>query len=88
MGFGHFIDRSRLNNEDVQAIEQILLAGKHMLRIIGEGRRPLHTPQAVPLDLGAAEAEPLVQEVRALLSPLSAGRDLRGLRRSGRDRHR
>ncbi len=76
MGFGHLIDRSQLNDEDVDAIEQILRAGEHMLRIIEEGRRPVHTPQAVPLDLRAVEVGSLVQEVQSLLSPLSAGRDL------------
>jgi signal transduction histidine kinase len=76
MGFGHLIDRSQLNDEDADAVEQILSAGGHMLRIIEEGRRPVHTPQAVPLDLRAVEVGPLVQEVQSLLGPLSAGRDL------------
>lgn len=76
MGFGQLIDRSQLLPEDADAIEQILSAGGHMLRIIEEGRRPVHTPQAVPLDLRAVEVGPLVHEVQSLLSPLTAGRDL------------
>jgi signal transduction histidine kinase len=76
IGFGHLIDRSRLNDEDADAIEQILRAGEHMLRIIEEGRRPVHTPQPVSLDLRAVEVRSLVQDVQSLLSSLSAGRDL------------
>ena len=57
IGFGHLIDRSQLNDEDADAIDQILLAGEHMLRIIEEGRRPVHTRQAVPLDLRAVEVD-------------------------------
>ena len=76
MGFGHLIDRSELSEQDAEAVEQILLGGDHMLRIIEEGRAPAYPTQAITLDMEPVGVGPLVREVRALLRPLSARRRL------------
>jgi signal transduction histidine kinase len=77
MGFGQMIDKSNLNDEDAEAVEQILLGGSHMLRIIEEAKiTTTQTPRAVDLDLNPVEVGPVVVEVRTLLSPLSASRHL------------
>ena len=77
MGFGQMIDKSNLNDEDAEAVEQILLGGSHMLRIIEEAKiTTTQTPRAVDLDLNPVEVGPVVVEVRTLLTPLSASRHL------------
>jgi signal transduction histidine kinase len=77
MGFGQMIDKSNLNDEDAEAVEQILLGGSHMLRIIEEAKiTTTQTPRAIDLDLHPLEVGPVVVEVRTLLSPLSASRHL------------
>ena len=76
LGFGHLIDRSRLSEEDSEAVEQILHGGGHMLRILEEGRIPSYTSRSIELDLVPVEVAPLVREVLTLLSPLSNGRHL------------
>jgi signal transduction histidine kinase len=76
LGFGHLIERSRLSEEDSEAVEQILHGGGHMLRILEEGRAPSYTSRSIQLDLAPVVVAPLVREVLALLSPLSAGRHL------------
>ena len=58
MGFGHLIDRSELSEQDAEAVEQILLGGDHMLRIIEEGRAPAYPTQAITLDLEPVESDP------------------------------
>jgi signal transduction histidine kinase len=77
MGFGQMIDKTNLNEEDADAVEQILLGGSHMLRIIEEAKiTTTQTPRAIDLDLHPLEVGPVVVEVRTLLSPLSASRHL------------
>ena len=76
MGFGQMIDKSELNDQDAEAVEQILHGGTHMLRIIEEANTTPQAPQAIDLDLGPVEVGPVVGEVRSLLSPLSASRHL------------
>jgi signal transduction histidine kinase len=77
MGFGQMIDKSNLNDEDAEAVEQILLGGSHMLRIIEEAKiTTTQTPRAIDLDLHPLEVGPVVVEVRTLLSPLSTSRHL------------
>ena len=76
MGFGQMIDKSELNEQDAEAVEQILRGGTHMLRIIEEANTTRQTPQAIDLDLQAVEVGAVVGEVQSLLSPLSASRHL------------
>jgi signal transduction histidine kinase len=76
MGFGHLIDQSQLSEQDAESVEQILLGGDHMLRIIEEGRTPAHPAHTITLDLEPVGVGPLVREVRSLLRPLSARRRL------------
>jgi signal transduction histidine kinase len=76
MGFGQLMQGSKLSAEDVEAVEQIIYGGDHMLRIIEEGRFPTDTAQPITMDLGPVKVGPLVREVRSLLRPLSAHRGL------------
>jgi signal transduction histidine kinase len=76
MGFGQMIETSNLNEEDSEAVEQILHGGAHMLRIIEEAKTTTETPQAFDIDLRPVEVGPLVDEVQSLLLPLSAERQL------------
>lgn len=76
LGFGQMIERSELTEQDAEAVEQILHGGAHMLRIIEEANAPRATPRAIDLDLRPVEVGPLVGEVRSLLHPLSAERNL------------
>ena len=77
MGFGQMIDKSNLNDEDAEAVEQILHGGTHMLRIIEEAKiTTTRTPRSIDLDLYPVEVGPVVDEVQTLLSPLSASRHL------------
>jgi signal transduction histidine kinase len=77
MGFGQMIDQSQLNDDDAEAVEQILHGGTHMLRIIEEAKiTTARTPRAIDVDLYPVEVGPVVEEVQSLLSPLSAGRHL------------
>ena len=77
MGFGQMIDQSNLNDEDAEAVEQILHGGTHMLRIIEEAKiTTTQTPRSIDLDLNPVEVGPVVDEVQTLLSPLSASRHL------------
>lgn len=77
MGFGQMIDKSELNEEDAEAVEQILRAADHMLRIIEEAKITVtQAPRAIDLDLHPVEVGPVIAEVRILLSPLSASRHL------------
>jgi signal transduction histidine kinase len=76
MGFGQMIDQSKLDDEDAEAVEQILHGGTHMLRIIEEAKITTQTPRAIDVDLYPVEVGPVVEEVQNLLSPLSAGRHL------------
>jgi signal transduction histidine kinase len=77
MGFGQMIDQSNLNEEDAEAVEQILHGGTHMLRIIEEAKiTTTRTPRAIDVDLYPVEVGPVVDEVQTLLSPLSASRHL------------
>ncbi len=77
MGFGQMIEKSNLNDEDAEAVEQILHGGTHMLRIIEEAKiTTTQTPRSIDLDLYPVEVDPVVDEVQTLLSPLSASRHL------------
>jgi signal transduction histidine kinase len=76
MGFGQLIDMSELSEPNAEAVGQILLGGDHMLGIIEEVRIPAEAPRTFQLDLGPVAVGPLVREVRLLLRPLSAARDL------------
>jgi signal transduction histidine kinase len=77
MGFGQMIDKSNLNDDDAEAVEQILHGGTHMLRIIEEAKiTGTQTPRAIDLELEPVEVGPVVAEVQTLLSPLSASRHL------------
>jgi signal transduction histidine kinase len=77
MGFGQMIDQSNLNDEDAEAVEQILHGGTHMLRIIEEAKiTTTQAPRAIDVNLYPVEVGPVVDEVQTLLSPLSANRHL------------
>jgi signal transduction histidine kinase len=77
MGFGQMIDKDNLNEDDAEAVEQILRAGTHMLRIIEENKiTTARASRAIDLDLEPVEVGPVVVEVQILLSPLSASRHL------------
>ena len=76
MGFGQMIEKSNLNDEDAEAVEQILHGGSHMLRIIEEANITTQAPRSIDLELRPVEVDPVVAEVRSLLSPLSATRHL------------
>lgn len=76
MGFGQLIDMSELSEPNAEAVEQMLQASNHMLRIIEEGRAPEAAEGAFDLDLRPVKIGPLVGEVRLLLSPLSTDRHL------------
>ena len=76
MGFGRLIEMSELNEEDAEAVGQILHAGEHMLRIIEETRSLDHRARAIDLDVGLVEVDAIVRDVLLLLAPLGAGRHL------------
>jgi signal transduction histidine kinase len=76
MGFGQMIDRTNLNDDDAEAVEQILHGGSHMLRIIEEANITTQAPRSIDVELRPVEVGPVVAEVRSLLSPLSATRHL------------
>ncbi len=77
MGFGRLMEMSQdLNEQDSEAVEQILHAGDHMLQIVEQARSSPHTTQAIELDIEPVEIGPLVDEVLSLLRPLAEARHL------------
>jgi signal transduction histidine kinase len=76
LGFGHLIEMSELEDDDAEAVAQILHAGNHMLQIIEKARIPTHARTTIGLDLHPVAVSPLVEEVLSLLSPLAADRHL------------
>jgi signal transduction histidine kinase len=76
LGFGHLIEMSELEDEDAEAVAQILHAGNHMLQIIEKARIPTQARTTIDIDPHPVAVGPLVEEVLSLLSPLAADRHL------------
>jgi signal transduction histidine kinase len=77
MGFGRLMEMSEdLNEQDSEAVEQILHAGGHMLQIVEKARSSPNTTQAIELDIEPVDVGSLVDEVLSLLRPLAEARHL------------